>query len=388
MGLIYTRIPGESDSEMIFRVCKDHDIIGSWRDIAAILNEELGLSHTESKYRHQYQRMCAAQELTGDPVGVDKQMLNAIRIERRMLAEERNALRRQITEEARFESFYDAAKRAMAETVEPEPYAIQSVEMIGNPDAVCVVHLTDTHIGTVVDNRWNRYDIDIARERLHKYAVEIAQEQLRWNAGRCCIVLGGDMINGLIHFENRIESQETVVGQLKAACQLITEFVKDVALSFRDVDIYAVSGNHSRVVANKKEAIRGEDFDSLIPFYMAARLKFFDGVTVHQENEDPSFVQFDVFDHLFCAVHGDKDTPSTAVKALERLCDRRPDVVLIGHRHENIVVPSDGATVVQSGSLIGASNYTVDHRLSGEAAQWFMFATKEKPIASLIPVRF
>jgi hypothetical protein len=47
----YQRYENESDEELIYRVCKDKDLIGTWTDVADILNELLGQEYTESKYR-------------------------------------------------------------------------------------------------------------------------------------------------------------------------------------------------------------------------------------------------------------------------------------------------------------------------------------------------
>ena len=34
----YSRKENESDEELIYRVCSDKDLIGSWQDVADILN--------------------------------------------------------------------------------------------------------------------------------------------------------------------------------------------------------------------------------------------------------------------------------------------------------------------------------------------------------------
>lgn len=51
----YRRFDGETDEELIYRVTGDKDKIGSWQDVADILNELLGTEYTESKFRKQRQ---------------------------------------------------------------------------------------------------------------------------------------------------------------------------------------------------------------------------------------------------------------------------------------------------------------------------------------------
>ena len=57
MGVIttYKRFDGESDEELIYRITGEKDQIGSWQDVADILNELLGTEYTESKFRKQRQ---------------------------------------------------------------------------------------------------------------------------------------------------------------------------------------------------------------------------------------------------------------------------------------------------------------------------------------------
>lgn len=50
----YRRYDGESDEELIYRICSEKDTIGSWQDVADILNNLLGTEYNESKFRKEY----------------------------------------------------------------------------------------------------------------------------------------------------------------------------------------------------------------------------------------------------------------------------------------------------------------------------------------------
>ena len=52
----YERKVGESERDFIYRVCHDKDLIGTWNEVADILNSVLGLEHDESCYRRMYKR--------------------------------------------------------------------------------------------------------------------------------------------------------------------------------------------------------------------------------------------------------------------------------------------------------------------------------------------
>lgn len=51
----YKRLDGESDDELIYRVCQDKELIGTWNDVKDILNELLNADYGESAYRKKYQ---------------------------------------------------------------------------------------------------------------------------------------------------------------------------------------------------------------------------------------------------------------------------------------------------------------------------------------------
>ena len=43
----YKRLEGETDDELILRVCRDKEEIGTWRDVADVLNNLLGTNYGE-----------------------------------------------------------------------------------------------------------------------------------------------------------------------------------------------------------------------------------------------------------------------------------------------------------------------------------------------------
>lgn len=51
----YKRFEDESDEELILRICDDKEQIGSWQDVANVINELTGNDFGESTYRKKYQ---------------------------------------------------------------------------------------------------------------------------------------------------------------------------------------------------------------------------------------------------------------------------------------------------------------------------------------------
>ena len=51
----FERLDNETDEELIYRICSQKEIIGTWQNVADILNRVLGFDYGESTYRKKYQ---------------------------------------------------------------------------------------------------------------------------------------------------------------------------------------------------------------------------------------------------------------------------------------------------------------------------------------------
>ena len=103
------RLPGETETEYIYRICCNKDEIGSWIDVAEVLNRELGYDYTECKYRKDFtsfQKIFDANKgkLVGD--GYEKsirEQIEELRKERAKLQTEKLEYNRWLRENARDE---------------------------------------------------------------------------------------------------------------------------------------------------------------------------------------------------------------------------------------------------------------------------------------------
>lgn len=371
---MFKRYEGESEYEFIYRVCSNKEAIGTWNDVADMLNEALGYEYTDSKYRKDYQsfqKMFKANEPKF--TNIDAQ-LEDIKEERRILAreksnicDERSALSRQIRELARNESTLDMVKRVISEC-DVEPFEYTSSPII-NGDNDLIVHLTDLHCGAEIDSYFNSYNKNIVSDRLSKYLDEIFTIQERHDSRRCYLILGGDLITGLIHFSIRCESNENVVEQIKTASTIISGFAYNLAQRFEEVHIFSTPGNHSRAIADKKLSLKGENLDELIPFYMEAKLEKQTNVHICRNIVDESIATFKVRGRDIFAAHGDKDEPDRVVQSLTMLIGTKPYMVFLGHRHKNGMSTVFNSKVIESGSVMGMDNFSLDRRFVGRPEQ-------------------
>lgn len=308
-----------------------------------------------------------------------------VKKERQKLSDERTDYQRSLREQARRESFLEVIERGLAAQIEPLDY--KETPVINN-DEDMIVCLSDLHAGIEVKNWWNTYDINILRSRLCKYIDEIKAIQAIHQCHRCELVLGGDAISGLIHPNLRLQNNENVIEQIKTAITYIGEFIAALQDSFSEIRVHSVSGNHSRLSPDKAEHLNGEELDALIPFCLKMKFAKNTSVVIHEDgyidNSINSFVTRG--GKLFYLVHGDKDTPSNAVKNLTLMTGTKPDAVLMAHRHHNAYDTQYGVKVIQMGCVVGTDDHCVDLRISGEPEQCVIITTRERTVKCLYDI--
>ena len=171
------RLNGETDEEVIYRLCMAKEEIGTWQDIANALNNILGYEYTESKYRKQFQAfnkiMNANQNKIINTSGYLEELENTRkelqkeRIKLQTLNIERNRLNR---EEARQELFYENIKAVCEALPVPEfkpctdPYV---------KDMSYVLTIADVHYGADFKTVNNEYSRVIAAKRFEYLAARV-----------------------------------------------------------------------------------------------------------------------------------------------------------------------------------------------------------------------
>lgn len=385
----------ETDEEVIYRICQCKDEIGTWADVAEILNGILGFEYTESKYRKQFQAFekilnANKKRLFEDDYAKSiEEKKQELYKERQRLSDERCSLNRQLREDARatanYEILLDSIKNLGKTTLPPT----NSKKVIYNYDEDMVIILSDFHVGLDVSNKFGEYNSDIVRERLGIYRDEIAKIQKFKKCETAYVVLVGDMCNGSIHVTTRLENRENTIKQIQLAAELISTFVYEISGYFDSVFVNSVSGNHSRI-GLKDEVLRDERLDDIIPWYMRAKLSHLDNINfIDSDNIDPTIGTFTIRDNKVVIVHGDFDKfGQSGVADLTMMLRYIPDIIIMGHLHHSEYTSVSNVDVVRCGSLCGACNdYEVSKRITGQPQQ-MVLTVNEWGIQGIFPIKF
>lgn len=398
------RLDGETENQTLWRIGneKSAGIYGNitWPEVAEFMNKEFRDSEENyfdsSAYRKRYKNFADAyEELFSKENFADEQMLTMVEQKRELekakikLRDERLDYQKTVREEARKESLVDLVRRVFVDTVVPFDY-YPNYTFSGTSKDEMVICLSDLHVGIVCDNYWNQFSTNILKERLHKYLDEISEIQRTHSCRKCYLVLGGDNVSGLIHTNLRLQNNENVIQQLKIASEYVGNFVNELVKmeAFEEIEVRSVAGNHSRLSQNKEEHLKGEELDELIPFYLSLMFANSDVVKVYEDSPiDSTINSFTTGSgKLFYIVHGDKDSVSKVVSDLTLMVGKKPDGIIMGHRHHNGLDTTHNVKIIQCGCVVGTDDYCVDKRISGEPEQCVFITSKNRTVKCLYDI--
>ena len=373
----YTRKDGETDEQLFFRICSEKDKIGSWKDVANIINGIMNTNYSESKFRKRFQdfqkTMDANQHLILDDDNYVKEIRLAkqeLQKEKVKLSDERVEFNRQVREQARKESFEDMIKRVICENVEPIDFNNfgNNTTSFNQNGRDLLVHITDIHTGIEINAFNNEFNQDVLKMRIEYYTkriIDIAESQ---GAENCYIVVS-EILSGIIHNNLRLQNNMDLMEQFKYISDLLSEMFISLSSKLNSVHVYTVEGNHSRIMQNKEDSLQGENFDILLPFYLKARLQNYSNIIIHENDVCKDIAMFEVRGNLVMASHGDKDSPRSVVQNFTMMFGKKPDIVMLGHRHVNSMETVYDTKVIQSGCISGNDEYALSIRKTNKPEQ-------------------
>lgn len=376
MKIEYKRFPGETDDELIYRVCRDKDRIGSWELVAGVLNALTGNSYSEACYRKKYQSFVKLFEANRKTLGESDKEISEIREQRRLLEQEkiqfrdeRAAWNKQNYVAARVEKKLDLLEQKLAEVGRHDFPSFPPFKIMSDSDMLVI--LSDFHIGANFDNSFGKYNSQIAKQRLFALYSRIKELQIRHDCKNCYVSLQGDLINGNIHKSVQLTNAENVVEQVKTASELVSNFCYALCGLFERVELRSVVGNHTRL-DRKEDSLHDERLDDLVAWVVSKELIDVENFYYVPNDLDIGIATWDIRGKRYVAVHGDYDEySSNGVNKLAGLLGYVPYAILYGHLHScSMEQSTSGVKMIRGGSLCGSGDqYSLEHRLMGDPSQ-------------------
>ena len=328
------------------------------------LHKQLGIyNFSPEAYRHRVKRYLRKNESNEG-----KEYREAY-TEKQKVRDWYNAYRRDIREEVRIENLKDEIKFAAEKFGKLEPIVWPEVKETPVEKTEAVLLVSDLHIGVECDNYYNKYNKDIAKERLAKLQKNVVKYCSINNVSVLNILNLGDLINGVIHTNARIEAQMDVAEQIMYAGELIANFLYGLSKEIPDITYRSVFDNHSRAIANKNEHIEKKQFSRVIDWFIAERLK----------DTPIEFIANDIDGGIgrmklasgktlmFC--HGHNDGRNNSYQNFIGLTQEWVDYICMAHYHNPASKDFQGCKVFINGSIVGTESYAFGRRLFTKPSQ-------------------
>ena len=235
-----------------------------------------------------------------------------------------------------------------------------------------IVGLSDLHIGALVDTDINKYNFNIAVERLSRYASRIITEARDNNITDLYIMNLGDTIeHASMRFSQGFNAEFTFSEQIVKASDLIIKFLMFLAREGFNITYAGIAGNHDRVT-DKDKNIHGDHAVKPINEIIKVFIKHagIKNITFEEAKDYGHNVELNTRNFKF--VHGDLDSlkDDNLVAKHSSLDGIDYDVVLMGHYHHfrDMEIGYDKRVVV-FGSLKGADEFGEKIRKISVASQ-------------------
>lgn len=376
----------ENEEQYIFRICDIKDASGlTWKEVADIINNELGNNYTESAYRKRYQMFHNGLKTCEKQVFSDNEYLKKIQEQtdelykaKRQYQDQRREYNKILVKDARSEHLEEELIKA-ANKLSHEKM-LKNYGPYYNAETDAVLCLTDWHLGMVTDNIWNKYDIQTCIERVGQLYRKAKSYLRLHNVGKLHIMVLGDLVHGSIHSTVRVASEEDTCNQLMHASELLAELINELSQYVNEVHVYSTYGNHARTVQKKEDSIHSDNMEKIIPWWLEWRLKNNSKVII-EDNKFYEFVYLNVMGHDIVGVHGDLENFRKLGIDMHTLFSKQygfnVEYVFSGDKHHNESIDSYGIENVLISSLCGTDDHANSKRLYSKAGQTLCIFNKE-----------
>lgn len=362
---------GESEYEYVYRLGSNKDAIGTWQDVADILNAELGYEYTESRYRKMYQSFTKMFDenrerfVEKDTITNDMLMQKIdLEKERRKIQAEKIEYNAWIRESARDELIMEKVLEAIEKLTPIEvPNPIKTCE-----DVSCKEYMLlfgDEHFGSEFEIHGingeiiNKYSPDIFMQRMWKlldYTIDIVKEK---NIKKLNVFSLGDSIDGVLRISQLGKLKYGVVDSAIMYEEFMSAWLAELS-KYVIINFYPVDGNHSelRMFNQPRGSFKNENMGKIIRAYIKMRL---DGNKNFNLIDNPSGVALgSIAGFNVAAVHGESKNMEQALKDISNVYRQQIDYLIAGHlHHDQFETVGINRGVIRIPSIVGTDEFSI-----------------------------
>ena len=362
----------ESTEEYIYRLCRNKDI-GiynlTWDEVGEVLNRELDLNYTESKYRKEYQSMQRGIDMMMNKKANLKNQMEEMKLlklelemERKKKQSESVYYNRLLREHSREEMLYDRVVDAIkqVETTIPkfEPLHTQKT------NEEWLLGIADIHAYKYFESITNKYNKEILENRLNKLLGEIVYQIKINNIGKLTILNCADSLEGMIR---KSQLQALELGLIESVVEFqrwLLEWLNQLSKYVEIRYIHLISSNHTEIRPFNTRAgqFPKEDLEIVIANYIKDMCKNNERIQVVVPEYD--FALFDIAGYKAIANHGHKVRRNMR-RYIERMSRKLRifiDYGFFAHFHNETIQTIDegidnDCEIIRIPSIIGTDNF-------------------------------
>lgn len=383
----YHRYEGETDQQLIFRICQEKDSIGTWSDVRDILNDLLGEDSTESRYRKQYQSFNKMLQANQSKFIDSEQAVETINLARRELEKERKKLQtekieynRWLREQARDEMVVEEISEAIKSCPAVEFPKNTITKEMGNRKKAGLLCLADAHYGV-------QYEIKgLFGEVINAYSPEIFEDRMWYLFAKVCEIVAkeeltelnifylGDELEGMLRTTSQLmKLRYGVIDSAVRFANFMVEWLNKLSEKILLKVYYCVDSNHNqlRLLGQPKNAFKDENMSKVIFEIIKGRLSGNQNITVMDNPTGYPYAMLAGYTVL--GIHGEVKNLGSAIDDFSRTYGVPIDYIVGGHKHhrENVEVGQD-REAISVGSIIGVDGYSMSLNKTSSASVTFL----------------
>ena len=400
------RRDGEDEYAYIYRICSTKDAIGTWGDVAAILNEQLGYEYTESKYRKQYQsfqrmfeanrqRLQDSEEYAGD---INEQ-LRELRKERIKLQTEKLEYNKWLREMARDEMILEK----IADEVRKLPQIAHERRLVDldgvytprrRGGIVGILCFGDEHYGAEFTVRGlrgeilNHYSPDVFEQRMTDLLEETIDKALAAGLSSIKVYSFGDELDGILRVSQLSKLKYGVVESAIRYADFMSRWLSTLS-EFVEVEYHMAEGNHTelRQIGQPKGTFVDDNMSRVIKEIIKVRLE--DNPKFTLVDNESGHIYDRVCDFTVVGIHGEVKNMESALKTFSTMYDTPIDILIGGHKHHHAAeAVGIGKDVISVPSIIGVDPYSMSIGKTADAGAAFLIIEPVKGVIEQHIIKF
>lgn len=396
-------LPDEDEYAYIYRVCLMKDAIGTWADVASLLNSQLGYEYTESKYRKQFQsfqKMLASnQQLFQSAMYLDDiaEKTRELNRERVKLQTEKLEYNRWLREHARDEMICDRivdSVRAMPELPVYKPEITMSMGIKSENGRVGILCYGDDHYGVEFEIR------GLHGEILNKYSPEIFERRMDelFNAALFKVLDNGlttlkvyslgDELDGILRVSQLMKLRYGVVESAMRYAEIMSNWLNAMT-SYVNVEFHMTEGNHTelRQLGQPKGTFTEDNMSRIVKQFIKVRLE--NNPKFRMVENDSGLIFDNVFGYNVLGIHGEVKNLESAIKTFSMMYNTNIDIMFGGHSHHaravNVGLDKD---VIGIPSIIGIDTFSMRIGKTANAGATFVIVEDGKGVTEEHHIKF